>query len=280
MRYASYEAKGGVRGVAEVRGETLVPLTGLAGIDSSVSPSGLESAARLHAESVPLAHVRLRPVVQNPTKVVCVGLNYLGHVEETKRDLPTYPVLFPKFASSLIGAGDDIVLPPESGQVDFEGELAVVIGTGGRRIPEASALDHVLGYSVANDVTMRDFQYRTHQWMQGKAWDDSTPVGPFLVTPDEVDLATAGIRTILNGVTMQESDLSRLIFPIARLIAVVSEFSALNPGDILLTGTPAGVGFRRDPQVFLQDGDVITVEIDGVGALTSRVRDSSLNEQR
>ena len=280
MRYASYEAEGGVRGVGEVRGETLVPLAGLAGIDSAVSPSGLESATRLHSASVPLAHVRLRPVVQNPTKVVCVGLNYLGHVEETKRDLPTYPVLFPKFASSLIGAGDDIVLPPESGQVDFEGELAVVIGTRGRRIPEASALDHVLGYSVANDVTMRDFQYRTHQWMQGKAWDDSTPVGPFLVTPDEVDLATAGIRTILNGVTMQESDLSRLIFPIARLIAVVSEFSALNPGDIILTGTPAGVGFRRDPQVFLQDGDVITVEIDGVGALTSRVRGSSPNEER
>jgi acylpyruvate hydrolase len=134
---------------------------------------------------------------------------------------------------------DDIVLPLESKQVDFEGELAVVIGRPGRRIAEAEAAGYVLGYAVANDVTMRDYQYKTHQWMQGKAWDASTPIGPYLVLPEEVDIDNAGIRTVLNGEKMQESDLSRLIFSIPWLIATISTFNALAPGDVILTGTPA-----------------------------------------
>ncbi|WP_375401649.1 fumarylacetoacetate hydrolase family protein [uncultured Amnibacterium sp.] len=270
MRYASYESDG-IRGVAEVVDDLLVPLDGVAEIDRSISGRGLADAERKSAEALPLASVTLLPVVPNPSKIFCVGLNYLEHVQETRRELPTYPVLFPKFASSLIGAGDPIVLPPESDQVDYEGELAVIIGTAGRRIDRGRALDHVLGYAVANDVTMRDYQYKTHQWLQGKAWDDSTPVGPFLVTPDEVDLTRARIRTILNGAVVQDSDLSKLIFPIEQLISLISEFTALNPGDIILTGTPGGVGFRRDPQVFLHDGDVVVVDIEGVGALTSNV---------
>jgi acylpyruvate hydrolase len=270
MKYASYEYEN-LRGVGEVRGDTVVPLEGVDEIGSQVSPEVLSNAPRRENAVLALAEITLLPVVPMPSKIFCVGLNYLEHVTETKRDLPTYPVLFPKFASNLISATDDIVLPPESDQVDFEGELAVIIGRGGRRIREDAALEHILGYAVANDVTMRDYQYKTHQWMQGKAWDGSTPIGPYLVTPDEVDLDVAGIRTLLNGETMQNSDLSMLIFSIPRLIATISEFTSLQPGDIILTGTPGGVGFRRDPKIFLADGDVIEIQIDGVGTLRSRV---------
>lgn len=132
-------------------------------------------------------------------------------------------------------------------------------------------MDHVLGYSVGNDVTMRDFQYKTHQWMQGKAWDNTTPVGPYVVTSDEVDLTSAGISTTLNNEVVQKSDLSYLIFSIPTLIAVVSEFTRLEPGDVILTGTPSGVGYRRDPQLFLKPGDEITVEVEGVGSITNKV---------
>lgn len=270
MAYALFEHDGQDR-IGEIRGEDVVPLAGLCDLGPDTPTEVLAEAERLDDERVALADVRLRTVSPRAGKIFCVGLNYHAHVEETKRDLPEYPVLFPKYASSLLGPADDIVLPPESAQVDYEAELAVIVGRGGRRIAEADALDHVLGYAVANDVTMRDYQYKTHQWLQGKAWDDSTPVGPYIVTPDEVDLSTAGIRTVLNGETMQDSDLSRLIFSIPRLIATISEFTRLEPGDVILTGTPGGVGYRRDPKVLLQDGDVVTIEVDGVGSITNRV---------
>ncbi|GAB2682119.1 fumarylacetoacetate hydrolase family protein [Nocardia goodfellowii] len=271
MTYATYEHDGR-RHVGELRGSSLVPLAGMTELGAGTTPELLRAAVRDTTAAVSVTEARILPVVPRPGKVFCVGLNYREHVTESRRELPTYPVLFPKFADSLLGGFDDIVLPPESAQVDYEGELVVVIGRSGRRIPEEDALDHVLGYSVANDVTMRDYQYKTHQWMQGKAWDASTPVGPYLVPPDTVDLAEAGIRTVLNGAKVQESDLSMLIFSIPRLIATISTFTALAPGDLILTGTPGGVGYRRDPQVFLTDGDTISVEIDGVGAIRNTVR--------
>jgi acylpyruvate hydrolase len=215
--------------------------------------------------------VHFRPVVPQPDKIICVGLNYKAHVGETGRDMPEYPVLFNKFASSLIGAYDPIAVPAESVQVDYEGELAVIIGRAGRRIARQDALAHVMGFSVANDVTMRDYQYKTHQWLQGKAWDGSTPVGPYLHTPAEVDVTSTGLRTLLNGVKMQESDTSLMIFDIPTLISTISEFATLLPGDIILTGTPGGVGFRRDPQVFLKPGDEVAIEIDGLGAVRNQV---------
>lgn len=270
MAYAVYEHNG-ISRVGEVDGSTVVPLEGLVEIDANSSPELLRDASRLEGERIDLAEVKLRPVSPSAGKIFCVGLNYRSHIDETGRDLPTYPVLFPKYASSLIGAYDDIQLPAEGTQVDYEAEVAVVIGRGGRRISEENALDHVLGYTVANDVTVRDFQYKTHQWMQGKAWDAMTPVGPFLVTPGEVDLSKAGIRTILNGETVQDSDLSYLIFSVPNLIATVSQFTTLSPGDIILTGTPSGVGYRRDPQLFLRDGDEVIVEVDGVGRVANRV---------
>ena len=273
MRYATYEHRG-LRQVGEVRGTTLIPLSEIAELGSATTPEALSAARRDEAGAVPVEEVRLLPVVPSPAKVFCVGLNYRDHVTETKRDIPDYPVLFPKFASSLIGPYDDIVLPPESSQVDYEGELVVVIGRPGRRIAESDAGGHVLGYTVANDVTVRDYQYKTHQWMPGKAWDASTPVGPYLVAPEDVDIDNAGIRTVLNGEKMQESDLSKLMFTIPTLIATISTFTALAPGDLILTGTPGGVGFRRDPQVFLRHGDEITVEVDGVGAIRNTVTTS------
>lgn len=274
MPYATYRHQGQIR-VGEVRGTELIPLEDVTELGTDTSPEALADSAREEAGAVALSEVALLPVVPNPSKVVCVGLNYRDHVLETKRELPTYPVMFPKYASSLLGAYDDIVVPPESVQVDYEGEMAIVIGRGGRRIAEADALEHVLGYTVANDITMRDFQYKTHQWMQGKAWDASTPIGPYLVTPDEVDITQAAIRTVLNGEKVQESDLSQLIFTVPVLIATISTFTALRAGDLILTGTPGGVGYRREPQVFLTDGDRISVEIDGVGAVHNTVR--SLN---
>lgn len=253
--------------VAELDGDRVVPLDGLAEIGAQTPGDVLDRATRRPELAVALDEVELRPVVPNPGKIFCVGLNYKAHIEETKRELPTYPVLFPKYASSLIAADAPIQLPPEGEYYDYEAELAVVIGRAGRRIPEERALEHVLGYTVANDVTVRDYQYKTHQWLQGKAWDDSTPLGPALVRPDEVDLSKARITTVLNGEVMQDSDLSYLIFSIERLIATVSEFTTLQPGDVILTGTPGGVGYRRDPKVVLKPGDEVVVEVEGVGAV-------------
>jgi acylpyruvate hydrolase len=275
MAYATYEYQGR-RHVGRVEhdaaGNRLVPLDGLTELGRHTPSDVLATAVELPGEAVAVSDVYLCPVVPHPDKIICIGLNYRAHIEETGRDLPTYPVMFTKFASSLIGARDDILIPAESEQVDYEAELAVVIGRAGRRIPRDQAAAHVLGYTVANDITMRDYQYKTHQWLQGKAWESSTPLGPYLVTPDEADVSAAGIRTVMGGEKLQESDTSRLIFDISTLIETVSEFTTVLPGDVILTGTPGGVGFRRDPKLFLQDGDVITVEVDGIGSLTNRVR--------
>ena len=270
MRYATYELDG-QRRVGEVAGAHLIPLAGLTEIGSASSFAVLADSERLSEQKVAISDVHLLPVVPNPSKVLCVGLNYADHIAETGRDTPTYPVLFPKYAASLIGPTDDIVLPPETAQMDWEGELAVVIGTAGRRIPAEEAGTYVAGYTIANDITMRDYQYKTHQWLQGKAWDNSTPIGPYLVTPEEVDLTTAGIRTTVNGTVVQESVISQLFFDIPTLIATISAFTTLNPGDLILTGTPGGVGYRRKPQQFLTVGDTVTVEIDGLGRIVNHI---------
>jgi acylpyruvate hydrolase len=216
--------------------------------------------------------VKLRPVVPRPGKIICVGLNYRAHVEEGVFDVPDYPVLFPKFADALIGAGAPVLLPPESEAVDYEGELAFVIGRSVRRVSDDEALAAIAGYTVANDVTMRDYQYRTHQWLAGKSWAASTPLGPYLVTPDEVgDPQALDISLTLNGETMQSSNTSRFIFDLPTLVETISEFTPLHPGDVVLTGTPEGVGYRREPKVLLRDGDSMVVEIERVGRLETPV---------
>lgn len=271
MRYASTYDSSGAPVVAELQGDLLVPLAGLAELGAGTPAEVLAAAERRTADAFPVSGAELRPVVPNPAKVICVGLNYKSHIEETGRSDSDYPVLFPKFASSLAGpyAALDVSGAPEA--VDYECELAVVIGKPARRVSEADALDHVLGYTVANDISMRDYQYKTHQWMQGKAWDACTPVGPYLVTPDEVDITAQTISTIVNGQKVQESTIDLLIFPIPRLIATISEFTELRTGDLILTGTPSGVGHRRTPPLHLKSGDTVTVEVTGVGTLRNTI---------
>jgi len=271
VRFASVFHGDTPRAVA-IEGDHAIPIDGFAelGVDT---PLDVLRDPRLHrSAAVPLDEVRLRPVVPRPGKIVCVGLNYAAHVEETQRERPEYPVLFAKWASTLTGPFDPIPCPPESSAVDYEGELAVVIGRRGRRIPVERALDVVAGYCVANDISMRDYQHKTHQWLQGKAWDASTPLGPELVTLDEVpDPAALTLRTIVNGETVQEATTDLLMFDIPTLISTLSEFATLEPGDVILTGTPGGVGFRREPQLLLGDDDVVAVEVDDVGRIENRM---------
>jgi acylpyruvate hydrolase len=236
------------------------------------TPSEVLADPPLTDERVPLAEVRLLPVAPHPGKIVCVGLNYRAHAEEGGYDVPDYPALFSKFAETLVAAGDPILLPPESAAVDFEAELAFVMGRPVRRASGASALEAVAGYTVANDISMRDYQYRTAQWLPGKNWAASTPLGPFLVTPDEVrDPHELDISLKLNGERMQSANTSQFIFDVPALVATISEFIPLAPGDVVLSGTPSGVGYRRDPKVLLHDGDCVTVEIERVGRLENPV---------
>jgi acylpyruvate hydrolase len=236
------------------------------------TPSEVLADPPLTDERVPLAEVRLLPVVPHPGKILCVGLNYRAHAEEGGYDVPDYPALFSKFAETLVAAGDPILLPPESAAVDFEAELAFVMGRPARRASGASAFEAVAGYTVANDVSMRDYQYRTAQWLPGKNWAASTPLGPFLVTPDEVgDPHELDISLELNGERMQSANTSQFIFDVPTLVATISEFIPLAPGDVVLTGTPSGVGYRRNPKVLLRDGDRLTVELERVGRLENPV---------
>ena len=240
------------------------------------TPSELLADPPLTDERLPLAEVRLLPAVPHPGKIVCVGLNYRAHAEEGGYDVPDYPALFTKFAETLVAAGDPILLPPESAAVDFEAELAFVVGRRVRRASGADALEAVAGYTVANDISMRDYQYRTAQWLPGKNWAASTPLGPFLVTSDEVgDPHELDISLELNGERMQSANTSQFIFDVPTLVATISEFVPLAPGDVVLTGTPSGVGYRRDPKVLLRDGDRVTVEIERIGKLENPVRAES-----
>ena len=214
--------------------------------------------------------------IERPSKIVCVGLNYRDHAAEQGTELPAAPLLFAKWPSSLIGPGEPIVLPPESSQVDYEAELGVVIGTRARHVSEADALDHVRGYLCLNDVSARDLQFADGQWTRGKSPDTFCPVGPRLVPREEVpDPQALGIRAVVNGETLQDSSTAQMIFSVAEIIAYVTRTTTLEPGDLIATGTPAGVGVFRDPKVLLADGDEVTIEIEGLGALTNPVRKES-----
>ncbi|HEY2260730.1 MAG TPA: fumarylacetoacetate hydrolase family protein [Solirubrobacteraceae bacterium] len=270
MRFASVVRDGSDQAVALEDGKA-IPLRGVAELGAQTPSSLLSDPPLDRADAVALESLRLRPVIPHPAKVICVGLNYLAHLTETRRDQTDYPVLFTKFASTLTGPFDPIECPPESGAIDYEGELAVIIGRPVRRASPEEAGQAIGGYAVANDVTMRDYQYRTHQWLQGKAWDDSTPLGPALVTSDEVpDPGALELRTFVNGQQVQHASTELLIFDVATLVSTISEFATLEPGDVILTGTPGGVGFRRDPQLLLSDGDVVAVEIAGIGRIENR----------
>lgn len=210
--------------------------------------------------------------VQNPSKIICIGTNYKDHVKEMKSAIPDYPVLFAKFANALIGPEDAIEKAPATEQLDYEVELAVVIGKEAKEVKESNALDYVAGYTIGNDISARDLQKRTPQWLQGKSLDRSTPIGPWLVTTDElIDPSTLAITSRVNGEIRQASNTSELIFSVPYLISFISQLITLSPGDIILTGTPDGVGFAQNPPQFLKPNDIVTLEIEGIGVLENKV---------
>ncbi len=230
------------------------------------------AAAELSANSFGVRGLRLGPPIPDPDKILCMGLNYRDHAAEAGLELPTVPLFFAKFRNSLIGPGDQIVLPVASRKIDYEAELAVVIGSRCRDVAAEDALDHVAGAMALNDVSARDLQAQASQWTMGKAIDTFAPCGPALVLRDEIsDLQALGIRTRVNGETLQDANTSLMVFGVAEAIVFLTRVMTLEPGDIIATGTPAGVGMARSPRVWLHDGDTVEVEIDEIGTLSNPV---------
>jgi acylpyruvate hydrolase len=219
-----------------------------------------------------LSKIEYLPPIRHPGKMVCIGLNYRSHILEMDRELPEYPVLFAKFANSLIGHEQEIELPTVSPMLDYEAELVVVIGEQCKNISPGEAATCIGGYTIFNDGSVRDYQWRTGQWLQGKNFDNTSPIGPVIVTADEIaDPGSLDIELRLNGVIMQRSNTSDLVFDVPALVSYLSEIMTLDPGDLIATGTPGGVGFSRDPQVFLKPGDLVEVEIGQLGILRNMV---------
>ena len=266
MRWATIRAADGTH-AAVVEGDALLELD-VPDVGALLARGDAQETGIVHD----LASTDLAPVVTLPGKIICQGLNYRSHILEMGHELPTHPTLFAKFREALIGARDDIVLPAASHQVDWEAELALVIGRRVRHASGTEAADAIAGFTVANDVSMRDWQDRSLEWLQGKTWEHATPVGPWLVTPDEVggpdpDLE---IRCEVDGVVRQASRTSELVFSSADLVAYASEFVTLEPGDLLLTGTPAGVGHGMRPPTYLAPGQVVRTVIGHIGELENR----------
>ncbi|GIH72438.1 fumarylacetoacetate hydrolase family protein [Sphaerimonospora thailandensis] len=272
MKLATLRVGGGTRAV-RVEDDRLVDL-GHDDLGALFARENWEqAAAAADGESWPLEGADLAPVVPNPSKVICVGHNYTNHIKEMGRELPSYPTLFPKFADTLIGPNDPIVKPAETEALDWEVELVVVIGKQVRRATEDEAAAAIAGFTVMNDVSMRDWQFRTIEWTQGKIWDSSTPVGPYVVTPDEVGgvRPALAVKTVVDGQVMQSDDTGTLLFDPVQLVQYISTVVRLNPGDLIATGTPAGVGHARDPKVYLVGGETVVTEIAGLGACTNLV---------
>ena len=273
MRLATIRVVGGTRAVRIDGGQAVE--TGHSDVGALLAaPDWRDQAAAASGEQHPASSLDLAPVVPRPGKVVCVGLNYRNHILEMGRELPEYPTLFAKFADALIGPRDPIQLAPESSAVDWEAELAVVVGGTVRRAGAAEAATAIAGFTVLNDVTMRDWQYRTTQWLQGKTFEATTPIGPVLVTPDELP---GGVRPALSltaavdGETVQKADTSDLVFDPVALVRYVSVIMTLRPGDVIATGTPGGVGHARKPPRYLAAGMTLTTEIWGIGRLENAV---------
>ena len=224
----------------------------------------------------PVGGLDYAPVVPAPDKIVCVGLNYRSHIQETARQLPDHPTLFAKFRGALIGAHDDIVLPAVSERVDWEAELAVIVGRRARHLPVEAAGDAIAGYAVLNDISVRDYQRRTAQWLQGKTFEATTPLGPWLVTADESPGPSREITCEVGGEQMQKADTADLLFDPAFLVSYVSEIVTLEPGDVISTGTPGGVGGARTPPRFLAEGETVVTRVAGVG----ECRNTCRNEDR
>jgi 2-keto-4-pentenoate hydratase/2-oxohepta-3-ene-1,7-dioic acid hydratase in catechol pathway len=280
MRLVTFEQEGQLRPGVVQADSTVVDLSSLGypslldliGAESEALPKVRDFANAGVSPKLPLSSVRLRAPIPTPRKLICVGLNYRDHAEETGSEIPNVPTIFNKFATAVIGPGDEIVLPQVSKAPDYEAEFAFVIGKGGRRIAADAWRDHIFGYTIVNDVSARDYQRATTQWLMGKTFDTFAPVGPWIVTADEIkDPHALDISMTINGEVLQSSNTSNLIFKIPDLVSYLSSVFTLEPGDIISTGTPAGVGAARKPPRFLRAGDECVVKISGIGELRNPV---------
>ena len=280
MRFVTFEVGGNVR-PGLVSKDTVIDLSA-AGFPTLLDFIGSDTVGRSKAEKLvsasdegsrySLSKVKLLAPIPRPPKIICVGLNYLDHAKETGSEIPKVPTIFNKFNTAVIAAGEKVVLPKVSTQPDFEAELAVVIGRGGRNVAADKWADHVFGYTIMNDVTARDYQRATTQWLMGKTFDTFAPIGPWIVSADEIpDPHALDIKLTINGEVLQDSNTRELIFKIPELISFLSSVFTLEPGDIISTGTPAGVGFARKPQRFLKAGEEMIVTIAGIGELRNPV---------
>ncbi len=286
MRFASFELDG-VPGLAiSDNNNTLRGCT----CDASQYPGSLEELIDLgldkwleageqlsNLDEIDTDKIHWLPPVSYPSKIICIGLNYVDHSTESGFIPPDYPTVFSRYSSSLIGHTQALIKPKASNRFDYEGELVAVIGKGGRHIQADCALDHVIGYSVFNDASARDFQKKSPQWTMGKNFDATGAFGPFLVSADELPPGCQGLKlqTRLNGQAMQEANIDDMIFNVASLVTTISEVMTLQAGDVIVTGTPAGVGFARRPPVYMQEGDYCEVEIEGVGLLSNTVKNET-----
>ena len=268
MRIVTFRQNGNVRHGTRTGDSILVHPDAVSATDLANRGAPLSDG-----DKVALADVELLPPVPHPGKIICIGLNYRAHAIEGGNPIPDYPAVFMRCATSLTASGGPIIYPTCSDKLDYEAELAVIIGKSARNVAVSEALDHVAGYSCFNDGTVRDYQRKSSQWTVGKNFDSTGGFGPELVTPDELPLGAAGLRLVarLNGEIMQDTSTADMIFDVATLVATLSEAMTLEPGDVIATGTPSGVGYARTPPVFMRPGDVIEIEIERIGTLRNVV---------
>jgi acylpyruvate hydrolase len=281
MKFASYEEQGQAGTALEVDGRWHGLNAGASNycgsLQSLIEAGGeaLSKAATVLASApiIDLAKVALLPPVSNPEKIVCIGLNYVDHSTESGFKQPDFPTVFNRFNSSLIGHGAAIIKPPQSEQLDYEGELVAIIGKTARHLSDADALDHVIGYSIFNDASIRDYQFKAPQWTPGKNFDNTGAFGPHFVTADALPKGCAGLKleTRLNGQVVQSASISDMVFSVARLVSILSSFMTLKPGDVIVSGTPSGVGLARKPPLWMKPGDVVEVEIENIGLLRNPI---------
>jgi len=271
LKLVTYSTGGGEPRVGYVEDDHVTPLGGSSMLE--YVEHGRSTDRQPGGKAVALGEVRLHAPISRPEKIVAIGLNYEDHAAETGAEIPEKPVVFTKYPNTIVGPGEPIRIPPIAEQIDYEAELAVVIGRTARNVPESEALESVFGYANANDVSARDLQFSEGgQWTRSKSLDTFMPLGPFIVTRDEVpDPQSLSIRAILNGEVVQDGTTSKMIFSVAELVAFLSTGMTLVPGDVIITGTPPGVGMARDPQLWMKPGDEVSIEIEGLGTLTNPV---------
>ncbi len=283
MRFVSYLSHGrqgiAVKAGNDWRGRSTSEAEYPGSLEALIKSGGNQLAEAgeklMSAPVLKTAEIQFLPPLANPEKVICVGLNYRDHSAESGFKQPDFPTLFGRFNSSLIGHGAPLLRPPQSEQFDYEGELVAIIGKSARDVSETDALDHVMGYSIFNDGSLRDYQFKAPQWTPGKNFDDTGAFGPWLVTADELPSGCKGLKlqTRLNGQVVQSASTSDMVFPVANLVAIISSFLTLKPGDLIVTGTPSGVGMARKPQLWMKHGDTCEIEIENIGVLSNPVLD-------